>query len=126
AAATPTRPAHNTLNLPILHALLDDLGHNKAIDLTRKFMTETEAHLQALAAISTDDPIVRDVHRLQGSAGMFGAAALHAALSHIETLCKSGDDDAARALVPGLTDVWRDTTAAYRAEGVLPQLSSLR
>lgn len=44
-------------------------------------------------------------HKLAGTAGLIGAQALHAVLFDLETACKEGDLDKARAVVEGLPPV---------------------
>jgi CheY-like chemotaxis protein/HPt (histidine-containing phosphotransfer) domain-containing protein len=113
----------------VLDGLAQDLGRERANTLTRRFLAETSASidllLRAASADDADTSLLREVHRLEGSAGMFGALAMHDALSRIETLCKARDLAAAHALIPDLARLWQGTMAAYEADD-LPQLSSLR
>ena len=106
------------------------LGALRAQELAARFVSDTDRRMADLVARSgepgSEVELIGDVHRLSGSAAMFGAAAFHARLLAIEDLCKRGDKPAARAELPGLVSVWHDTAQAYRAGGSLAQASSLR
>ena len=125
ALGGPTPAGALLLDLTVLHALIEDLGHDRAHDLMAKFLAEVGTSIDQLVA-GTDLPMLREIHRLEGSAGMFGAQALHARLAQIETLCKAGDMAAARIILADLALLWRDTELAYRSAVPLPQPSSLR
>ena len=109
--------------------LAADIGAERARVLVRKFIDETDASIAQLVQIGgggSDLLILRDVHRLEGATGMFGALALHEVLSRIESLCKAGAKDEARAALSALPVLWQSTAAAYREFGDFPQASSLR
>ena len=113
----------------VLRNLAADIGAERARVLVRKFIDETDASIAQLVQIGgggSDLLILRDVHRLEGATGMFGALALHEVLSRIESLCKAGAKDEARAALSALPVLWQSTAAAYREFGDFPQASSLR
>ncbi len=124
----PARPdpvAAPLLNRTVLDDLIADLGPDRAHGLLTRFLVETGTSIDQLVA----GPVLAqlaEVHRLEGSSGMFGAQALHLRLSQIETLCKSGRTAAAQAALTDLTALWHDTEQAYRSALPLPQASSLR
>ena len=102
-----------------------DLGQSRAAALVARFLAETDTAITALVREPATSGLQGEVHRLQGSAALFGAVALHGQLARIETLCKTGAMPEALALVPGLADIWQATAAAFQVED-LPQLASLR
>ena len=126
----PETVAEGLIDLDVLAALRSSLGPARAEKLLGKFLADTERRITDLTA-RAEDPgseadLVSAVHRLSGSAAMFGATRLHARLSAIEDLCKRGDKDRARASIPEITALWASTAQAYRDLGSLAQASSLR
>ncbi|OZA14152.1 MAG: hypothetical protein B7Y02_04975 [Rhodobacterales bacterium 17-64-5] len=131
------------VDLDVLLELEESIGAARAYGLITRFLSDTEARINGLveaagpSAGTTEEAagaaadLTAEVHRMSGTAAMFGAAALHAHLIRIEDLCKLGDRPAAAAEVPGLAALWQRTSAAYRDRayrtgGVLVQASSLR
>ena len=124
---TPEPHGTALLDRNVLDDLINDLGRDRALGLLTRFLAETAASIDLLiAGVGTDGQMLREVHRLEGTAGLFGAQALHACLAQIETLCKSDDTAAAHAALTDLGVLWRTTEQAYRTAVPLPQPSSLR
>ena len=124
-------PARRRLVDPaVLHALDADLGGDKARDLVRRFLTETAAQVDRIAAnllVSKPDPdMMRDLHRIAGSAAMFGAQVLESHLSEIETAWKQGQTADSAVRLAALKSIWQNTEKAFQESGALAQPSSLR
>ena len=100
------------------------------MDLIARFLKDTDQRLSDLTKGASnplsDVELVGLVHRMTGTAAMFGAARLHRHLTRIEDMCKTGRKADARAEVPALVELWRQTAEAYRSIGSLAQASSLR
>ena len=62
----------------------------------------------------------REIHRLSGSAAMFGAKAFTQNLREIETLCKSGAAPEAMQQLQGLPPLWAQTLAALHQHAHSP------
>ncbi len=128
--AEVARPAEVLMDLKTLAELRAGLGVEKAFDLITRFLTDTDHKLSELTQSAPDEAddgdFVSEVHRMTGTAAMFGAVRFHRQLTLIEDLCKTGKRAEACAEVPGLTALWQQTAAAYRAIGSLAQASSLR
>ena len=125
-------PGHRAtmLDRKVLDALSDDLGRIKACKLVLKFRTEAAATVARISAALTVEPpdkvMIRDLHRLEGSAGLFGACGLQSVLSDVETAWKTGAQDEAGSILTRLTGVWEATEAAFQDEPDFAQPSSLR
>ncbi|MBI1170211.1 response regulator [bacterium] len=128
-------PAETLLDAEVLDQLRQSLGEVRANQVTLRFLAETGARMAALQAnVATpgaEPSIVADIHRMAGTAAMFGAVAFRNELALIETLCKQGDHAAARRRVDTLVPLWQQTSEAFHAMGyreaeALPQASSLR
>lgn len=124
------RPTEVLLDMTTLEELRVGLGDAKAEDMIAKFLKDTDQRLSELtqraSAEGAEGELVAVVHRMTGTAAMFGAARLHRHLSRIEDLCKAGKKAEARAELPALVELWRLTVEAYRKIGSLAQASSLR
>jgi len=125
-----TRSAADLLDRNTLDALARDLGLAKSRDLLTAFRLEAEttvARVDNLADKSTfDQNVQRDLHRLMGSAGIFGASALQTLLSTVETALKTGAIEQARTILCGLRPTWQATEAALQELPAFAQPSSLR
>lgn len=103
-----------------VHArLVDQLGKNQAYDLLRTFYAEAE-HLVA-RALSPDwdqkalSARADEVHKLAGSAAVFGAADLRACLIELENEYRRGHSEAARKRRAELEAIWDRTRADLAA-----------
>ena len=118
------------LDRKALDALSVDLGRSKASKLVLKFRMEAAATVARVAAALThaapDKAMIHDLHRLQGSAGLFGACGLQSVLSDIETAWKTGAQDEAGNILARLTGVWEATEAEFQDEPDFAQPSNLR
>jgi HPt (histidine-containing phosphotransfer) domain-containing protein len=66
-----------------------------------------------------DKELIAEIHKLAGSASMFGTVDLRDLLRELETLGKQGDVEEMRETLPAVTDIWADTRA-----GLVSLLSS--
>ena len=119
----------------ILKAFAQDLGPAKADELLRKFRLEAESTVarvvSSFAGAKPEAPdaetiLIRDLHRLEGSAAMFGAVALHKALAEVELSWKTGLGLGDASTGARIGAIWRSTEAAFQDVDDLAQSSSLR
>ncbi len=114
----------------ILMSLGQDLGAKRAGELVKRFMAETRDIVARIAtglvSAAPDQALIRDLHRLQGSAAMFGARALQTHLATIETAWKLGSTQDAETLLADLQRVWHATEHSFQEFEGFPQPSSLR
>ena len=98
----------------VLTSLRTDMGAEQANRLLDQFLSQTDEAIVALQDEVTTLPDLASIaHKLAGSASIFGANQLQAALWAIETRCKQGDPRALAEL-PALRTLWQETRAAYR------------
>ncbi|EPX87075.1 sensory box histidine kinase/response regulator [Salipiger mucosus DSM 16094] len=117
-AATPAQaPVDEVLDRATLEAAAATLGHETFEAIRAQFIEETEAALdrlhEGLAAGLAPEDYAAEIHKLAGSAAVFGAAGLHAALRAQETRAQDGAE--LRAAHEGLFPVWQSTRAALAA-----------
>jgi HPt (histidine-containing phosphotransfer) domain-containing protein len=114
----------------VLRSLAQDLGLEKAAALVSKFLAEAGRIVGHVAdgvlSAKPDDAVLRDLHRLQGSAAMFGTEILHAYLSDVETDWKEGRVDLVNKRLKELRCIWENTERAVQDTGVFAQVSSFR
>ncbi len=114
----------------VMQELVQHLGEAKTKALAGRFLTETAAQVDMIVATlqraKPDDEVFRVLHRIQGSAAMFGAKALGSYLSDIEAAWHEGQADEAARQLAALGLIWQNTQRAFHEAGVLPQASSLR
>ncbi|WP_353473238.1 ATP-binding protein [Salipiger sp. H15] len=119
AGPAPAEPQAETpaevLDDVALGAAAESLGPELFVSLRDRFLAETETGLTGLAEELGDgiDPVryAEKVHRIAGSAAVFGARALHGALRHQEEKARAGAPlpaDSLDAVLP----VWQATRKA--------------
>ena len=84
-----------------------------AAQLTRRFLDDMEQGLATLAS-ATPDQAITQAHHMAGSAGVFGASAMLAALEQLLTRLRAGEVEATRATLPELRALWARTAEAYQ------------
>ena len=113
------RPENQILDLSVLEAAEEALGSEDFRALRNRFLRETEATLAELAemlACGLDaDRYAAFLHRMAGSAAVFGASALHAFLRRQEDLARAGQPPAPGAL-DGLLPIWQLTRRALQEQ----------
>ena len=109
-------PVQQPVDHTILNELQDALGGEKFTGLLNQFVDEAETELTWITskknAKVNNAKFVARVHKLAGSASLFGAGQLHSLLLQIETICKSDDDKALNNIVRQLDHVWEETKAS--------------
>lgn len=94
--------------------------------LTGRFLTDMQDRLDRLESAAPDEA-EKEAHHMAGSAGVFGARAMGAALETALTHLRQGDIAAFRAALPGLRQLWARTAATYQPDSSSrDQASSLR
>ncbi len=123
-----SEPAPVLIDLAVLHSMAGDLGPDRTERLMDRFLTETSQSVARLSDTTRtlDQSAIREIHRLEGSAAMFGAQAMRLALSQMQTAWTQGAADQVSRDLTGLPALWQQTQQAYVDAEALPQLSSLR
>lgn len=105
-----------SIDITILNEMKEALGEYKAQQLLQKFIHEAETELGWIksnsASVENNPEFLERVHKLAGSASLFGAVKLHSLLFDIETLYKSGSFNQISEHTVQLAQVWRDTKSA--------------
>ena len=116
AAPQPPVPAAPLIDPDHLAALVGDMGETMTATLLQRFRGDARDSVpritQQAGASDRADTLAHEVHKLAGSAGIFGAVRLRGLLAEIETACKTGDLDTARARAARLPDLWAETEDA--------------
>ncbi|MBC7478914.1 MAG: response regulator, partial [Pseudorhodobacter sp.] len=126
APPDPSATAPALVDVAVLHNMASDLGADRAGRLLDRFLAETGQSLADLAQRNPGPTGLRDLHRLEGSAAMFGAQALRQALSQMQQAWTGGATKDVAHDLADLQNLWQRTHRAYGEVGALPQLSSLR
>ena len=99
----------------VLDELNATLGIEKADGLVRQFLKEADLEIEWLTSTKnakrSNKNFLKRVHKLAGSASLFGAIQLHDVLFQIETICKSGTDEELKMLLQKLAEKWKETKA---------------
>ncbi|MBB93408.1 MAG: hybrid sensor histidine kinase/response regulator [Rhodobacteraceae bacterium] len=105
-------PAERLLDDGLLSILLSRVPPAELDSLVSRFLDETENDILTLSEADPADPDLKTIaHKCAGSCGSYGAQAMHAALTRIQTAVKLGeavDPEALRALAP----LWARSRAA--------------
>ena len=126
APAPTTSRVHRTedlLDLHMLAELYETMGESLSQSLMQDFIKQVEGQLAVLLDPANPLPLEvlrREIHRLSGSAAMFGAKAFTQNLREIETLCKSGAAPEAMQQLQGLPPLWAQTLAALHQHAHSP------
>jgi PAS domain S-box-containing protein len=116
-------PAHGDtpeglLSTETIEELLETMGDDRARNLMQRFVKQTdEAFTQITAYEGTDitaEALRSEIHKICGSAAMFGAKSLNLLLRQLEDLCRAGDVVAVFAQWPQAKEIWRDTCQAMQ------------
>jgi CheY-like chemotaxis protein len=103
------------IDTAVLAELFEAMGDALSQTLLQDFVKQVESTLATLAdptAQSCSETLRPEIHKLSGSAAMFGAIAFTQDLRALEALCKAGQLDQAQQLIEQLPDVWETTIAA--------------
>ncbi|WP_397543554.1 ATP-binding protein [Roseovarius salis] len=105
AASGLTDPAH-------VQDMLSMLGPDKTRRFLEAFVREAEETLDRLAVVSAPDAagqMAADLHRLKGTASMFGATRMRAILQHMEDAVAAGVPEQGQAEIPRLKALLAET-----------------
>ncbi|ALG89944.1 MULTISPECIES: hybrid sensor histidine kinase/response regulator [Actibacterium] len=94
--------------------LLEVLGRDKLSERLTTLVQRVDQDLPALVGAQAVRDLQIRSHAMAGMCGMFGADRLHGLLEDIETACKDGNAQKARALVELLPAAWHHTQSAWR------------
>ena len=115
AAAQSEADTIMVIDRPVLAELFEAMGEALSQSLTHDFVKQVEttlAKLMAPEAKACIEVLRAEIHKLCGSAALFGAIAFTQELRTLEALCKAGaSEDVPRQLLT-LTPVWDKTRAA--------------
>jgi PAS domain S-box-containing protein len=120
-APIPTQPAAaDLIDTDLLAELFETLGPERGLDMLSKFMAATDAEVPGIVARIKGGatPLTesqREVHKLAGSAAIFGSKALGAALRRMETACTASDAATLATEAEDLAQIWAQARAALLA-----------
>lgn len=124
AVAQDAQIAEDLLNAETIEELFDTMGGDRARKLLRRFLEQAQDSLENLLQpkwqSETAEALRSEIHKLCGSAAMFGARKLNLRLRALEELCKAGDAAPVIAQLPSVMPIWQATRAAlvtYLVEG---------
>ncbi|WP_394421894.1 ATP-binding protein [Sulfitobacter sp. 1A12157] len=120
-ASAPTSVQAKSAKRPLLNEqqiadLLDLLGAEKLRERVEKLDQQVATDLPDLMAADALPDLQARAHAMAGMCGMLGADRLHGLLKEIETACKTGKDEEARALAEALPATCDATLAAMKAQ----------
>lgn len=114
-AATPS----HVIDAAVLLELTQSLGEAKADQLIAKFCSQADHELQWIVANAAKDDVrtefIKRVHKLAGSASMFGVQQLRASLHRIEAKCKADRLCDLSHEINDLLDLWGASQTSLRA-----------
>jgi PAS domain S-box-containing protein len=116
-ADAPDGDEGDLLDDEVLADLVASLSTDAFVETVSRFLEDLARmvpRIEALAAGSDDAALAAETHRLAGSAGLLGAAALREALAAIETACKTGRSADARTDAARIPALAAATGAALR------------
>jgi PAS domain S-box-containing protein len=116
-AAHRPKDGSGPVNLAQLDELRGEIGQARLEQMFGLFRSEADATVAWLSdapahGVPTAEALAA-VHKLAGSAAVFGARSLHAHLSELDNMAKLGQLDQACARLPEISPIWADTVAAY-------------
>lgn len=113
----PLPQIETELDSVVLDELFQTLGPAKAQRLLSNFTEQTEEAFTNLLAAPPQDPdhLRQEIHKLCGSCAVFGAVGLLRRLRELETLCRSGQPEAALQGLHAALPHWQQTRDALQA-----------
>ena len=109
-AAAETAP-EAALDPDHLDEMAWQIGPDRFAGLLARFLDEGDALARLLEGGKSPSDLAEALHKLAGSAGVFGAQALQERLGRAEIAARAGDTAAVAALAPDLAAVWTETRA---------------
>ncbi len=110
----PTSEIPQMLSRPQFDELREALGDTATAGMAKRFIQEAEWLLDWLEECENlpNAEVVERVHKVAGSAAIFGAVAFRAFLQEIEALAKEGRGADIRPMLPDLSERWLATASA--------------
>ena len=101
----------SSLDNKTIDGLITDLGQDRTYALMQTFMDETDAMVAELVSnpSADDGALIGEIHKMAGSASMFGTVDLRDLLRELETMGKEGNVEEMRETLPALSDIWNET-----------------
>jgi PAS domain S-box-containing protein len=95
--------------------LVEDIGPEAMEQFLNRFITEGETIIAQSEVYIDPEAYVASLHRLAGSAAVFGAVRLRASLNEAESVWKEvGDDEVFRPLLAPVPAIWSESVEALR------------
>src|SRR6056300_837992 len=111
------------LNMRVLAALSEQLGHDAIEILLTRYEDETAALMTLLNSQQGKDAaieaLIKDIHKTAGSSAQLGLSAMRHKLNVIEVNVKKQGIDALWSEIDNLNTLWKDSRDAIRNEGFL-------
>jgi PAS domain S-box-containing protein len=98
-----------------LETLISVMEPAEVRDFLEMYLGEAEERMSRMASAGDLKSIAGDAHALVGTSGNVGASQVSELARSVEIACKSGDEAAARALLPQLTEALDSTSGALNA-----------
>lgn len=102
------------LDAEAVRGFMDDLGAERAAKLLNSFLSETDNMVEQFTTAPDDDDnlLIGDIHKLAGSASLFGTLQFSDLLRELEVMGKSGRADEMRLKLSELPHCWSMTRNA--------------
>ena len=102
------------LDAEAVRGFMDDLGAERAAKLLNSFLSETDNMVEQFTTAPDEDDnlLIGDIHKLAGSASLFGTLQFSDLLRELEVMGKSGRADAMRLKLSELPHCWSMTRSA--------------
>lgn len=111
----PRMPDMPLIDTAQIKQLVEDIGPEAMEQFLNRFITEGEAIIAQSEVYIDPEAYVASLHRLAGSAAVFGAVRLKATLNEAETVWKEvGDDEVFRPLLGPVPSIWNESVEALR------------
>lgn len=117
-APKPAAPVQSaTIDETVVSSLFTDLGAERGNKLLGSFLAETDRVVGELVSEpeEQDSDLIAKIHKLAGSASLFGTIALGDELRTLETMGKSGQAPEMRVRLPEIEAIWSETQEALNA-----------
>lgn len=115
----PTKNDHTengVLSIETIEELLETMGEDRSRNLMQRFVKQTDEAMAQISATEgtaiSAETLRADIHKICGSAAMFGAKKMNLLLRQLEDLCRNGDVNAVYEQWPQVISIWQDTCKA--------------
>ena len=111
----PTMPDVPLIDVAQIKQLVEEIGPEAMEQFLNRFITEGESIISQSEVYIDPETYVASLHRLAGSAAVFGAVRLRATLNEAESVWKEvGDDEVFRPLLAPVPSIWNESVEALR------------